>query len=196
MLIFFKYFWSISFIFIICWAPEAPGPLPDCRSHFSASNRGIESFWNLQNTSFMTKQCPKTSQNIFWFCFKYFIFFIISWALEALGPFPNCRSHFSAQTRIIESFWNLQNTSFMTKQCPKTSQNIFWFCFKYFIFFIISWALEALGPFPNCRSHFSAQTRIIESFWNLQNTSFMTKQCSKTSQHIFWFFFLSISFFL
>ena len=48
-------------------------------------------------------------------------------------------------------------------------------------FFFIFWAPEALGPLPNCRSHVSAQTRIIESFWNLQNTSFMTKQCTKTS---------------
>ena len=58
---------------------------------------------------------------------------------------------------------------------PKTFLEVF---LGISFFFIISWALEALGPLPNCRSHFSAQTRIIESFWNLQNTSFMTKQCS------------------
>ena len=63
VLLFFKNVWSISFIFIICWAPEAPGPLPDCRSHFCGSNRGIESFWNLQGTSFVTKQCPKCIAN-------------------------------------------------------------------------------------------------------------------------------------
>ena len=38
---------------------EAPGPCLDCRSHFCGSNRGIESFWNLQGTSFVTKQCPE-----------------------------------------------------------------------------------------------------------------------------------------
>ena len=51
--IFLKYF-----LYFHCfWAPEAPGPLPNCRSHFSASSRGIETFWIPQNTSFMTKQC-------------------------------------------------------------------------------------------------------------------------------------------
>ena len=109
------------------------------------------------------------------FFFKYFLFFIISWALEALGPLPNCRSHFSDLDGIDESFWNLQNTSFMTKQCSKTFHEVF---LKYFLFFIISWALEALGPLPNCRSHFSDQDGINESSRNLQNTSFMTKQCS------------------
>ena len=124
----------------------------------------------------MAKQCPKTFHEVF---LKYFLFFIISWPLEALGLFPNCRSHFSDQDGINESFWNLQNTSFMTKQCPKTSQNIFRFLFlKYSIFCIISWALQALGPLPHCRSHFSDLDGINESSRNLQNTSFMTKQCS------------------
>ena len=52
-------FLSISYIFIIFSAPEAPGPVPNCRSHFSAQTRVIESFWNPQGTSFVTKQCPK-----------------------------------------------------------------------------------------------------------------------------------------
>ena len=37
-------FLSISYIFIIFSAPEAPGPVPNCRSHFSAQTRVIESF--------------------------------------------------------------------------------------------------------------------------------------------------------
>ena len=60
---FFKYVLCISYIFFIFWAPEALGPVPNCRSHFSASNRGIESFWNLHGTSFVTKQCSKCIAN-------------------------------------------------------------------------------------------------------------------------------------
>ena len=52
-------FLCISYIFIICSALEAPRPVPNCRSHFSAQTRVIESFWNPQGTSFVTKQCPK-----------------------------------------------------------------------------------------------------------------------------------------
>ena len=55
---------SISYIFIICSAPEAPGPVPNCRSHFSAQTRVIESFWNPQGTSFVTKQCPKCTAKL------------------------------------------------------------------------------------------------------------------------------------
>ena len=53
-----------------------------------------------------------------------YIFNIFS-ALEAPGPVPTCRSHFSAQTRVIESFWNPQGTSFVTKQCPKCIAKIY-----------------------------------------------------------------------
>ena len=56
---FLTYLWSISYIFLISWAPEALGPLPNCRSHFSDQDGIDESFWILQNSSFMTKQCSK-----------------------------------------------------------------------------------------------------------------------------------------
>ena len=126
---FLKLFLSISYIFLISWAPEALGPLPNCRSHFSDLDGIDESFWILQNSSFMTKQCSKTFHEVF---LKYFLFFIISWALEALGPLPNCRSHFSDLDGIDESFWTLQNSAFMTKQCSKAFHEVF---LKYFLFF-------------------------------------------------------------
>ena len=61
---------------------------------------------------------------------------------------------------------------------PKRPKTFLEVCFKVFLFFIVSWALDALGPLPNCRSHFSDLDGINESSQNLQNTSFMTKQCS------------------
>ena len=138
---FLFFFWSISNIFLISWAPEALGPLPNCRSHFSDQDGINESSRNLQNTSFMTKQCSKTFHEVF---LKYFLFFIISWALEALGPLPNCRSHFSDQDGIDESSRNLQNTSFMTKQC--SNPNPVSCVFPY------NWCLVIWEPPPEERS--------------------------------------------
>ena len=79
----------------------------------------------------MSQNVPK---HLLKFFFKYFLFFFtISWALEALGPLPNCRSHFSDQDGINESSRNLQNTSFMTKQCsnPKPVFCVFLYCYHW-----------------------------------------------------------------
>ena len=101
---------------------EGLGPLPNCRSHFSDSNKKILSSGNPMGASLVTKQCSETFHEVF---LKHFVFYIISWALEALGPLPNCRSHFCGSNRVIESFWNPQGTSFVTKQCPKCIAKIY-----------------------------------------------------------------------
>ena len=50
---------------MVSWAPESPGPVSDCRSHFCESFELGFSSGNLQNTSFMTKQCPKRFHEVF-----------------------------------------------------------------------------------------------------------------------------------
>ena len=54
-----KYFLFIHHIF---WAPEAPGPVSDCRSRREDSDGVIKSSGNLQNSEMVPKQCPKTFQ--------------------------------------------------------------------------------------------------------------------------------------
>ena len=48
-----------------CRAPEAPGPVSDCRSRRELSIGTIKSSGKLENTSFVTKQCPKTFHEVF-----------------------------------------------------------------------------------------------------------------------------------
>ena len=90
------------------------------------SGKPVRSFWTGLS---LPRPFPTHFTSILYFATffwkKMFVFLCISYifiifsALEAPRPVPNCRSHFSAQTRVIESFWNPQGTSFVTKQCPK-----------------------------------------------------------------------------
>ena len=119
-----KHFWSISYFFLVFWAPEALGPLPNCRSHFSASNRGIETFWILQNTSFMTKQCPQKKKQKFHEVFPLvFLIFSLFFQLPRLREAPGLRD----RSQIVDLIFAVRTvasrasespkTSFMTKQC-------------------------------------------------------------------------------
>ena len=105
---------------------EAPGPLPNCRSHFSASNRGIESFWIPQNTSFMTKQCPKTFHEVFPLVFPIFsLFFELlrlrdqSQIVDLIFAVRTVASRASETSKVPHSWQNnVQNVSQTNMQNP------------------------------------------------------------------------------
>ena len=103
----------MSYIFMICWAPEAPGPVPNCRSHFCGSNRGIESSWNLQNTSFMTKQCSKTFHEVFLKYFLFFLLFLEPWRLWDHSQIVD----------LIFLIWMVSTRASETSKTPHSWQN-------------------------------------------------------------------------
>ena len=100
-------FTPISYIFHIFWAPGAPGPVPNYRSHFSAQTRVIESFWNPQNTSFMTKKCPKTFHQVF-----PLVFLLFSLFFELLKLWDQCQ--------IVDLIFPLKPESSRASETPKT----------------------------------------------------------------------------
>ena len=51
---------SISYFFIVFWAPEAPGPLSDCRSRGEDLDGVVKSSGNPQNFKMVPKQSTKT----------------------------------------------------------------------------------------------------------------------------------------
>ena len=108
-----KYFWSISYIFFISWALEALGPLPNCRSHFSDQDGINESSRNLQNTSFMIKQCSKMFHEVF---LKYFLFFL-------LFPEPWRLWDHSQIVDLIFLIWMVSTRASESSKTPHSWQN-------------------------------------------------------------------------
>ena len=162
------------------WSKPIPKPPENPSDHFepvSASpnpSRPILHRFYIFDFFFFGKKCSFFSS-----CFEVFPIFSLFLELQRLWDHSQIVDHifliltkkFSApETQSAPHWW--QNN------VPKRSTK--YFLLKYFLFFlIISWALEALGPLPNCRSHFCGSNRVIESFLNPQGNSFVTKQCSK-----------------
>ena len=117
--------WKIM-VFIVfsrnCWSKPIPKPPENPSDHFEPVSASLDHSQPILHRFYIFDFFLKTKCYLFQVFLKYFLFFFICWAPEALGPLPNCRSHFSAQTRTIGSFWNPQGTSFMTKQCPKNDR--------------------------------------------------------------------------
>ena len=83
---------------------------------------------------------PKRSTNYFVYCH----YFLSYWGS---GPVSDCRSHFCGSSLVIESFWNFQGTSFVTKHCPKCSANKyakFRHQIKWWVYLWIHWAEERI----------------------------------------------------
>ena len=99
-----------------CWSKPIPKPPENPSDHFEPVSASPDPSRPILHR-FYILQLFLENKMLVVLCIPYI--FIICSALEAPRPVPNCRSHFSAQTRVIESFWNPQGTSFVTKQCPK-----------------------------------------------------------------------------
>ena len=124
---FFQDFWSTSYFFFIFWAPEALGPLPNCRSHFCGSNRVIErlnpprylirdktmskmyrnkNMQNLDTTSWLVVCKPRNSCLDFAYFLRYILDIVLS-RMRYLGGLRSSRWHgFERENEIYNLDWS------------------------------------------------------------------------------------------
>ena len=85
----------------ICWSKPIPKPPENPSDHFEPVSASPDPSRPILHRFYIFHFFFEKTMLVF-LCISYI--FIICSALEAPRPVPNCRSHFSAQTRVIESF--------------------------------------------------------------------------------------------
>ena len=137
---------------MICWSKPIPKPPENPSDHFEPVSASPDHPKAILHQFYIFNFFSKNKSFIFWTSFE--VFPIFSLFLELWRLWDH-----SQIVDLIFLIWMVSTRASESSKTPHSWQNNVpkrsTKYFKVFPFVIISWALEALGLHPNCRSHFS-----------------------------------------